>query len=712
MADPTCYLLLIGADGYFPNRTSSGGSYPSLRGCVADVTRVEALLTARLRGYRLDPTLLISPAGARGEPTGDPARWPTAANVRRALADVAERARPGDQVYIHYSGHGGRVATTAKQLKGNYGLDEALVPIDIGVPDGPGEPYTRAERYVRDVELALYLDQLARKREGDRRVAVTLVFDSCHSGGVTRGAMVARRSAVGGRPSPDDPAGAIDRHEAAADPAVEHMVAAYQRLRGATPRAAVGTSWLPPAEGYVLLAACRDVESALESSRDGRPVSGVLTSALLEALDALSGQPSWQAVYDRVRAKVYAQFPSQTPQLLGDLDRLVLGGNLAPIEHTLIVTRIDHARGAVAINGGLALTITEGTRFAIYAPGTRDFSRADQRVATATTVEVDAIEARAVVDDPAVLARIEPGAPALVDALPLRRSVELVRRDDLPAAIAVRQDATLAGLADAIARDGSGFVELVAPRATPDYQVAVSPRGVLEICDPQGVPFPYLTPEIAIADARVGSLAVAQLRRLGRYRAVLDLDEPESALREQLEVELLVAPAGWGDRATRNDAGAPLARIGDEYVVPTETSLWLRLTNHLPKQPLNIALLDLTRTWEIKMIVPDLQEMRGQRYETIADRPRTFAFRMFAPVPETLDILKLFVAVDDVDFPALTTSRTMRGPHAPEAPHALGRLIDDITAGQGRWRSGAPARSSSAPWTVYEFRIRTHQRGG
>jgi hypothetical protein len=719
MTESTFHALLIGADGYFPNQLSSGAHYPSLHGCVEDVRRVEAMLRARLAPVSLVVTALVAPAGPRGEPTGDPSSWPTAANIRRALADVTERAQPGDQVYIHYSGHGGRVHTAWPALKGHDGLDEALVPIDIGLADAPGQPiFTRPERYIRDVDLAFELDRLASKRQGDRRITVTLVFDACHSGGATRGAgKIARRSAVGG--SLGDAAASIDRRKldpVASDSAEVQAarIAAYDRLMSSATRsiAAGTTSWLPPSQGYVLLAACRDVESALECSIDGKPGGGVLTGALLEALDGLGREQSGKTVYDRVLARVHSLFASQTPQLVGEIDRHVFGVALQPIAHTLTVARIDPETRTVTIHGGLALAITEGTQLGIYEAGVTDFSRIEHRVALLTIRDADALASRGIVDATVDLARLQLGAPAVVNALPLRRRVELLTRHDLPADVAATQSAALAAVAAAITRDAHGFLESAPPGETPHYQVALTPQGRFELCDPQGAPFSSLEPVIAVGEPHAATAVVAQLRRLGRYHTVLEMSEPASSIEGQLRVELLVAPPGWTDRQPAAAVGGtPLARIADAYTVQTDTWLWLRLTNQEPGIPLNVALLNLGRTWEIEMIVPHPGELAGRRYETIAGQARTFAFRMYTPVPEAIDLLKLFIAVGDVDFRALTTTGT-RTPDAGErgTSHALGRMIDAINATETRTRAVAPARSPSAPWTVQELRMRTLQR--
>jgi Caspase domain len=71
---------------------------------------------------------------------------------------------------IHYSGHGGRAPTMFRSLKGANGLDEALVPTDIGNSEA---------RYLRDLELARLLNGMV-----DKGLIVTVVLDSCHCGGI------------------------------------------------------------------------------------------------------------------------------------------------------------------------------------------------------------------------------------------------------------------------------------------------------------------------------------------------------------------------------------------------------------------------------------------------------------------------------------------------------------------------------------------------
>ncbi len=74
-------------------------------------------------------TKLTSPNPPNDQSSGE---LPTYENLVKAFKDLTTTAHDGDQVYIHYSGHGGRSATMFEGIKGKNGLDESLVPCDIG----------------------------------------------------------------------------------------------------------------------------------------------------------------------------------------------------------------------------------------------------------------------------------------------------------------------------------------------------------------------------------------------------------------------------------------------------------------------------------------------------------------------------------------------------------------------------------------------------
>jgi uncharacterized caspase-like protein len=144
----TIHALLIGIDYYKPNRL-----YKSLKGAVRDINLVDTFLKGTLKIPAERIRKLISPNQA--DTTLLDARSgheePTYENIVRAFKEIAETAQPGELVYIHYSGHGGRATTVYPNLKKGIGeqYDESIVPMDIGD--------TQEGRYLRDVEMTTLL---------------------------------------------------------------------------------------------------------------------------------------------------------------------------------------------------------------------------------------------------------------------------------------------------------------------------------------------------------------------------------------------------------------------------------------------------------------------------------------------------------------------------------------------------------------------------
>jgi Caspase domain len=125
------YALLIGIDYYLPNPL-----FRSLQGAVRDIDKVADYLDkslkissdkiTRLTSSVPDTNSLGDVRAARQEMS------PTYQNIVNAFNSITEGAKSGDLVYIHYSGHGGRVSTIFKDLKGDGQFDECLVPMDVG----------------------------------------------------------------------------------------------------------------------------------------------------------------------------------------------------------------------------------------------------------------------------------------------------------------------------------------------------------------------------------------------------------------------------------------------------------------------------------------------------------------------------------------------------------------------------------------------------
>lgn len=102
-----------------------------------------------------------------------------------AFVDLALQCERGDQVYIHYSGHGQLMTDldgdeSLKWNNSHSAWDEAWIPYDAYMTYCPED---RGEKHFCDDEVARFL-QVIRKKIGARG-QLTVVVDACHSGDAT-----------------------------------------------------------------------------------------------------------------------------------------------------------------------------------------------------------------------------------------------------------------------------------------------------------------------------------------------------------------------------------------------------------------------------------------------------------------------------------------------------------------------------------------------
>lgn len=166
--------LLIGINDY-PDPTIS-----NLNGCLNDVEMQYQLLVHRF-GFNPSDILVISDTAER-KPSRD--------NILQAFEEhLIQRARPGDVVVVHYSGHGGRVTDpdpivvqACRQHSNGFsnetGLNGTLVPNDPMPANSSGSKVVVPDIMGRSLFLLM---------ERINTDHLTVVMDSCYSGAGTRG---------------------------------------------------------------------------------------------------------------------------------------------------------------------------------------------------------------------------------------------------------------------------------------------------------------------------------------------------------------------------------------------------------------------------------------------------------------------------------------------------------------------------------------------
>jgi hypothetical protein len=623
MADTSLYALLIGINYYYPNRLSDGSSYKDLQGAVGDVLATRAFLQT-MRQVPDDHILQLTSTTDEeaGEPVEPPEQLPTYANIIQKFQELGNLAPAGSQVYIHYSGHGGRARTVYPQLKGGpQGIDEGLVPVDIGQTNG---------QYLRDIELGKLLKDLVNKG-----LIVTVVLDSCHSGGATRG-----EAAVRGLDTIDDTPRPVSN--LAGTP--EELAENWGGLTSANTRG-LNSGWLPESRDYVLLAACRPNEFAYEYAFDAETKQrrGALTYWLLDSLQQQTSGLTYKDLHDRLNGKIRTQFAQQTPMLMGEGDRLVFGSDRADVQYSIPVISLEG--NTVKLEVGQSTGLRLGAEFAIYPNGTGDFSKVDDRLAvvkisdlgsTASKGALEAISGR-----PAV--QIGDVAVLIAASTNLVKKVQLIEQQTFAAeTTALQTIQSLLGM--------NAWLSVVAAGTPSNYAVVVNGAGEYQICDQAGVAIPNLRPVIRVDEPNAAQKVIDRLVHLTKYHATEALDnfDKNSPLFGKIQVS-------WLGKSSSYDPVDPVPETPDAFDDPSNPSIkagewvFLKIQNNFSRA-VNVAVLDLQSDWAIDQAHP-LDP--GSKFVVVdAGKSEIVPFRLSLPegYTEAVDVAKVFATIDSPNF--------------------------------------------------------------
>jgi hypothetical protein len=330
---PTKLALLIGINQYLSPEISP------LAGSFNDIDDMFQVLTRNFQFLPENIKVLRGPEA-------------THANIIAGIQNLIAKAKAGDIVVVHYSGHGSIVADpNSKKISG---LDETLVPFDSRV--GKGFDITGRE-------LHLLLVQLAQKTKN-----VTFILDSCHSGGMVRDIKAARVRSIAPdtRPQPSLPSYAVEGTRGLSNPE-----------QG------------PPLK-FAVIAAATSKESAYEHQVDGKE-HGALTYFLAQQLRHAKAGATYRDVMDGVIANVTANYPSQDPQLEGvEADQRVFG-DLSSVARPYVLVASAEGR-SVKLSVGQVGGATVGSVYDVYEPAAKKFAPPEQPVAKVKLTKVYAFE--------------------------------------------------------------------------------------------------------------------------------------------------------------------------------------------------------------------------------------------------------------------------------------------------------------------------------
>jgi hypothetical protein len=260
------WALFIGVDDYDETvYTGTDGKqyrFPKLNYCVKGAQEIAAELQSMFPTQRI----LVD-----HDVTHD--------SVQQAITGWLSQAPEGATVLIYYSGHGSRVVDTSGDELDGY--DETIVPWDYGTK----------KQFILDDELRRWLSLLSADN-------VVMIFDSCHSGTMTRNVYTASL---------------VSTSRAVEPPLTDGLVDDFGSTAGSR-----GTWWKQFA-----ISASKPNESAWESQA---LQNGVLTYYLIKGLEgeADTNRDGWvttHEVYEYAAKMVTLQFPDQHPQMTDDIKK-------------------------------------------------------------------------------------------------------------------------------------------------------------------------------------------------------------------------------------------------------------------------------------------------------------------------------------------------------------------------------------------------------
>ncbi|ROV90434.1 hypothetical protein VSDG_08455 [Cytospora chrysosperma] len=701
------WALLVGIDEYLEGNTSRLDTkhrpiaYEPLRGCVSDVLLVQRHLVDHMGVSESHIKKLVTRAWNDETPAGSPEpadEIPTYFNITAAINWILEATEAGDLVYIHYSGHGAQATTVFPTLKGDAGLDEALVPTDINTETG---------KYVRDIELSLYLKKMV-----DKGLIVTVVLDCCHSASATRGA-----GRVGLRGIPQTYKSSTEDFPTRAymEEVHAHGIGTAEIFK----ESRVKDTWLLQPQGYTLLAACRPREQAREYELCG-VYQGALTYWLLDTLRMTpQAAASTKTLYRRVFNRVQSLFSDQTPVIGGTTDRAFFGTDVLPAVHTITVRRAGLDGGPplrendeLELAAGALHSVRKGSRYAIFSSVTDTESRGEEigsQIAIVTVTEVAAVTSKARLAEVNDAEKIKPDCRAVLLCVPTHDQI-------LVAVSSTYHTRMLENMTASRAVD-MPWVRLVSdedPRL-PTLRVDINSSSCFEIQEGDGAVWPNIVPPLpplsVEANGSVDKL-IYRLKHLALFNMFKKLENLDgtSAMRGSLLFEVLGKSKDGSLNSSQTNL-APLEDCGGTLVARHNDTLFLRFKNISKKEmTINFAVFNLQPLFGIEQIYPV-----GGEFETLdRDEERVIPLIMTYPSAEldcmsVMDTFKVLVSpqpitVSELHLPDLDKAEANRRRGSQQEIHQLHSLLQKFTSPHRNGRVPSPVHSE---WGTEEISIRT-----
>jgi hypothetical protein len=264
----------------------------------------------------------------------------TKKNILSALDALYNKAADGDVVVFHFSGHGQQIQDDNGDEADGY--DEALIPYDA---KGMYDPVSyKGQNHLRDDELGAKLS-LIRAKIGSKGSLVVIV-DACHSGTATRGNEFA-----------------ICRGEAIPFQAPEYKPKLSKNATDIDGFAEGASSTL---SNMIVFSASSPNQVNYETKDADNNGVGSLSYAFSKAVNDLPPNSSYYLLFQKIKAQIQANYPTQLPMIEGDLNQQVFSGAYTKRDEVLAINKWLNDSTFI-INAGSLDNINKGSTFKVYA---------------------------------------------------------------------------------------------------------------------------------------------------------------------------------------------------------------------------------------------------------------------------------------------------------------------------------------------------------
>lgn len=624
----TVHALLVGINEYV--------AVTKLHGCVADITAVETLLRARVPADALSLQVLHDGAATR-------------AAIIDGFRTHLRKAVDGDIALFYFCGHGSQETCPPEWLALEpSGKNQTIVPVDART----GDVFD-----IADKELGALIHEVAASG-----AQVVTLFDSCHSGGVTRDL-----------DDDGDPTGGVARMTAATTGRARTMADYLDVTRELYDPARIAAHG-PPAPSHLAITACQHDQTAKEFPKQP-PRRGAFTQAFEEALSALGPSSTYTDLVSAIRARVRDRATEQLPSLAAV--GTATGGSL------FLAGRAGRRDLTIDADAAGAWWLSQGAIGGVPAPesgaitSVAIFPRGAFDDPATTPVPVATAAVDFVATDRARL-RLDPAAGPLDTTLQYLATITGLGLVALNVNVSGAPAEEVAAVTTALSAGSGLFAVNASSASTPTVAVQIE-AGVARILGADGVPLP--NQQFAVDAAGITSLNEACLH-LARWYGTRDRTPIASTLNDKVTIEVVPMAAGETvapvDRAALTPANGVVVL---NYAGDRPPVVQFRLRNTASTR-LYVALLDLTDSFGCSVKFNDWIPAGGvalagggKRYEMSFAGWRDPSFRA------TTDIMKVFAATEDFSTATLVLGSLLK----PKTTGATREAVEEEEPDSSFW---------------------------